>query len=72
MTRPKPRRINVAVTPETVLALERIIEREGVTLTEAARRLMGYGDFVYGAVEEDGAELLLLRSDGTQQAVKLP
>ena len=34
----EPKRINVAVSPDTVRALENVIEREGVTLTEALRR----------------------------------
>lgn len=55
--RDKPRRINVAVTEETIAALELVIEREGVTLTEAVRRLLGYGEFIYRAVKEDGGEL---------------
>lgn len=54
MSAEKPRRINVAVTDETIAALELIMAREGVTLTEAVRRLIGYGDFVYRAVKEDG------------------
>ncbi len=62
MSEQRPRRINVAVNDETVAALERIIEREGLTLTEAVRRLLGYGNFVYEAVRIDGAEVL--RRDG--------
>jgi hypothetical protein len=56
---PVPRRINVAVTPDTVRALEHVIAQEGVSLTEAVRRLTGYGAFVYQAVARDGMELQL-------------
>ena len=55
-TPPPPRRINVAVTPDMMAAIDRLIEREGVTLTEAVRRLIGYGDVVYRAVPREGSD----------------
>lgn len=64
MSEQRPRRINVAVNDETAAALERIVEREGLSLTEAVRRLLGYGNFVYEAVKIDGAEVL--RRDGSK------
>ncbi|MFI7680621.1 hypothetical protein [Actinophytocola sp. NPDC049390] len=67
----EPKRINVAISPEMVRALEYVIEREGVTLTEALRRLVGYGDFVYRAVRERREQLLLSGSDGTKEVVLL-
>lgn len=67
----EPKRINVAISPEMVRALEYVIEREGVTLTEALRRLVGYGDFVYRSVRERGEQLLLTGSDGTREVVLL-
>jgi hypothetical protein len=67
----EPKRINVAISSEMVRALEYVIEREGVTLTEALRRLVGYGDFVYRAVRERGEQLLLSGSEGTKEVVLL-
>jgi hypothetical protein len=67
----EPKRINVAISPEMVRALEHLIEREGVTLTEALRRLVGYGDFVYRAVREHGEQILLTGPDGTREVVLL-
>jgi hypothetical protein len=67
----EPKRINVAISPDTVRALERVIEREGVTLTEALRRLVGYGDFVYRTVRERGEQLFLTAPDGTREVVLL-
>lgn len=67
----EPRRINVAISPDMVRALEHLIEREGVTLTEALRRLVGYGDFVYRAVRERGEQLLLTGADTTREVVLL-
>jgi hypothetical protein len=67
----EPRRVNVAISPDTVRALEHVIESEGVTLTEALRRLVGYGDFVYRAVRERGEQLLITGPDGTREVVLL-
>lgn len=70
-TRPEPKRINVAVTPDTIRALERVIERESVTLTEALRRLIGYGEFVYRAIKEDDAKVFMHQPDGTIKEIVL-
>jgi len=67
----EPKRINVAISPEMVRALENVIENEGVTLTEALRRLVGYGDFVYRAVKEGGEQLTVTGPDGTREVVLL-
>lgn len=66
-----PKRINVAVSPDAVSALENVIEREGVTLTEALRRLIGYGDFVYRAVRENREQLIVKGPDGAREVVLL-
>lgn len=67
----QPKRINVAVTPETVRALEALIAREGVSLTEAVRRLIGYGEFVYRAVKEEEAQVLVKTAAATREIVLL-
>jgi hypothetical protein len=64
-----PKRINVAVNEEMVKALDNVIQREGVTLTEAVRRLIGYGDFVYRTVKEDHGTILVRTPDGTRELV---
>jgi hypothetical protein len=69
--RVEPKRINVAVTPETVRALEALIEREGVSLTEAVRRLIGYGEFVYKAIKEQNSEVLVKSKDGSTREIVL-
>jgi hypothetical protein len=69
--RTEPKRINVAISPDTVAALENVIEREGVTLTEALRRLIGYGDFVYRAVKENDEQVMIAGTDGTREVVLL-
>jgi len=67
----QPKRINVAVTPEVVQALQAVIDAEQVSLTEAVRRLISYGDFVYRAVKQDGAEVLLRNGDNVREVVLL-
>lgn len=67
----EPKRINVAISPDTVRALENVIDREGVTLTEALRRLIGYGDFVYRAVRENREQLIVKGPDGAREVVLL-
>ena len=69
--RTEPKRINVAVSPEMVRALENVIKHEGITLTEALRRLVGYGDFVYRVVKEGGEQLTVTGPDGTREVVLL-
>lgn len=60
---PTPKRINVAINADMLAAIDRVIEREQVSLTEAVRRLITYGDFVYRAVKEENAAVVL-RAEG--------
>ncbi|MFI7676858.1 hypothetical protein [Actinophytocola sp. NPDC049390] len=57
------------VTPATQAALDRLVEREGVTVTEALRRLIGYGDLVYETTQVNGDDLLIRRGDTTERIV---
>lgn len=57
------------MTPETVRALENLIEREGVSLTEALRRLVGYGDFLYRVTKEDASTVLVRNDDSVREVV---
>ncbi|GAB3431047.1 hypothetical protein [Actinophytocola sediminis] len=68
--KPKLGRISVNVTPATQAALDRLVEREGVTVTEALRRLVGYGDLVYETTQVDGDDLLI-RRDGALERIRL-
>jgi hypothetical protein len=49
-------RLSVNITPATDAALQRIAAREGLTITEALRRLISYGEILDDAVTE-GAEV---------------
>ncbi|MEU0468943.1 hypothetical protein ABZ215_33480 [Amycolatopsis sp. NPDC006131] len=71
MNQPK-KRLNVAVTADTIAALDNLMTREGVTLTEAVRRLIGYGDCIYQhAKVQRGRVLLLDRDSETTREVTL-
>ncbi|MEV8610219.1 hypothetical protein AB0383_20220 [Amycolatopsis sp. NPDC051373] len=67
----QPKRINVAVNPETLDALRMVIDQEGVSLTEAVRRLIGYGAALYRADRVDGQEVLLCKGSTTKRVVVL-
>ncbi len=64
-----PKRINVAVNADMVAALDNVIQHEGVTLTEACRRLIGYGDFVYRMAKQDKATILVRTDEGTREVI---
>jgi hypothetical protein len=64
-------RISVNVTPATQAALDRIADREGITVTEAFRRLVGYGDLVYQTTAINGDDILVRRGDTLERIVLL-
>jgi hypothetical protein len=68
---PAPKRINVAVNADMVAALQNVIQHEGVSLTEAVRRLVNYGDFVYRTARQDNADILVRSKDGETKQVLL-
>lgn len=57
------------MTPEIVQALQTVIDKEQVTLTEAVRRLISYGDFIYRAVKQEHFEVLLRNGGSTREVV---
>jgi hypothetical protein len=68
-TKPKLGRLSVNITPATQAALDRVVEREGVTVTEALRRLVGYGDLVYETTQVNGDDILIRRGDTVERIV---
>ena len=67
--KPKLGRLSVNITPATQAALDRLVEREGVTVTEALRRLVGYGDLVYETSQINGDDILIRRGDAVERIV---
>jgi hypothetical protein len=44
-----------------------VVDREGVTMTEALRRLVGYGDLVYETTQIHSDDLLIRRGDAVER-----
>lgn len=55
---PRLSRLHVVINTETATVLAEMTDREQVTLTEAVRRLIGYGAVIYRAAVE-GREVVL-------------
>lgn len=64
----KPTRLSVNISRDTLEALQEISTEKGVTITEALRRLVGYGIIVYRA-NRDGQDVLLRRDNKTERIV---
>lgn len=68
---PTAKRINVALNAAMMQAIDRVIEREQVTLTEAVRRLLTYGEYIYSAVKEDKAAVVVRSPEGDEKELVL-
>jgi hypothetical protein len=64
----KPTRLSVNISRDTLEALQEISNEKGVTITEALRRLVGYGIIVYRA-NRDKKDVLLRRDNKTERLV---
>lgn len=64
----KPARLNVNINAATEEALALLVEQEGITITEAVRRLIGYGLVFYKADKAENSEVLI-RRDGQLERV---
>lgn len=62
-------RVEVDLTEEMARAVRGMCSREGVSLNEALRRLVGYGDLVY-RTDRSGGEVLIRYGD-KQERVRL-
>jgi hypothetical protein len=65
----KPTRLSVNISPATEQALQMLADREGVTTTEALRRLVGYGRVLYEATAVDGDDVLIRRGEHTERII---
>lgn len=63
--------MDVPVSKPAEEAIAALVRAERVTRSEAARRLLGYGSFVYRAIAEEGFELLVRHPDGSMREVAI-
>lgn len=66
----KPTRLSVNISTAAAEALREVSRDKGVSMTEAVRRLVGYGIVVYRAVR-DGGEVLIRRDDKAERLILL-
>lgn len=66
---PVPGRIDVAVNAGMLEAIQEVVEEDGVTLTEAVRRLIGYGQVVHRVARERSSVLLVRDRQGNEREV---
>lgn len=66
------KRINVAVSQDTLDAIRQVVERDGVSQTEAAARLIAYGGMVHRYVKLNGGRVLFVDTDGTTVEAIIP
>lgn len=66
----KPTRLSVNISRATAEALREVSRDKDVSMTEAVRRLIGYGIVVYRAVR-DGGEVLIRRDDKAERLILL-
>jgi hypothetical protein len=64
-----PGRIDVAVNAGMLEAIQEVVEEDGVTLTEAVRRLIGYGQVVHRVARERSSVLLVRDRQGNEREV---
>ncbi|GAA0651233.1 hypothetical protein GCM10010174_88680 [Kutzneria viridogrisea] len=62
-------RLTANLNQPTMRAIQRLADTEGVTLTEALRRLVGYGDLLYQAIRLDGDDVLIRRGEEHERIV---
>lgn len=64
-------RLSVNINEHTQRELRRCMERDGVSATEAVRRLIAYGSAIEVAVRDDGAKVILRRCHTDQEMILL-
>ncbi|GAA1862861.1 hypothetical protein GCM10009772_43260 [Pseudonocardia alni subsp. carboxydivorans] len=66
----KVSRLSVNINHDTYEAIQELARERGVTVTEAVRRLVGYGAIVYRS-NRDGQDILLRRDGKTERVMLL-
>jgi hypothetical protein len=66
-----PTRINVAINSQMLAAIDMVIDNEGVTLTEAVRRLLMYGEMTYRTIRVEQKQMFIEDETGRHFEVVL-
>jgi hypothetical protein len=66
---PTSTRLAVNITATTKATIDQMVEREGITQTEAVRRLIAYGGLVYRTTQIDADEIMIRRGDKLERIV---
>lgn len=64
-------KVTININVETEQALRTLAEREGVSITEAVRRLVGYGELLWRTTKIDGDEVLIRRGGKELERIHL-
>lgn len=64
-----PSRINVAVNAAMLSAIDDVIDTDDVSLTEAVRRLLGYGDLVHRMRHKPGYTVFVRDDQGQEHEI---
>lgn len=59
-------RMTVNIGPATAEALQMVVDHENVTITEAVRRLIAYGELIYRTVKVEKKDVLIRDGNETQ------
>lgn len=60
-------RLSVNISRSTEEALLELAKEKNITMTEALRRLVGYGSIVYRAISKDNGDVLIRKNGETER-----
>lgn len=70
-THPTMTRLAVNINEETQKQLRHLMDRDGITVTEAVRRLIGIGAYVDQQISDKGLDVVVHESNGNQVRLSL-
>jgi hypothetical protein len=62
-------RATIHFNPDTQKAIDLMMTQDNVGLTEAVRRLIAYGNYIYRAITVDGSDILIREGSSTREVV---
>lgn len=70
-THPTMTRLAVNINEETQNQLRHLMDRDGITVTEAVRRLVGIGAYVDQQISDKGLDVVVHERNGNQVRLSL-